>query len=92
MTAKRGSDGNIEIDGILSIDDPSVSLKVYLDGESTGTTKVVDGKWSFSKAYIQGESNRLDWSLKPMRPRPAMALLVAERNDGRAVAAKLLWI
>lgn len=92
-TATRGEGGKIGVSGTLSGKDAlPAHVTIYLDNKACGSPEVIDGKWSFSDVYTPGDRTRLDWSLAPMKPRPAMVLVTAARADGRIVAAELLRV
>lgn len=90
-TAEKTADGRIDISGSLSGLDGPASVQVYLDGKPGKKAQVADWKWTASEVYEPHGVARLDWSLKPMKPWPAMVLVVAERY-GRAIAAQLLRV
>lgn len=92
-SVERGEGEVIEIKGsVVSGDHAPLSVQIYLDGEAGEKVKVAaDGTWSSSRVYRPSVRERLDWSLTPMKPWPAMVLVVAEREDGRVVAAEQLW-
>ena len=65
-------------------------IDVYLHGEKTPAAKIGQKEWMVEQDFELKEAERLDWSLKPMPPRPVTVLVVA-RAGGSAVDAKLLW-
>ncbi|KPI37417.1 Glutamyl-tRNA(Gln) amidotransferase subunit A, mitochondrial [Cyphellophora attinorum] len=94
-TGRRTNNGGIEVSGTLIAPDGLGQLdavQICLDNESGGSAKVIHGKWSYSESYKPAPIERLDWSLQAMKQPPVMVLVTATREDGRILAAKLLWI
>ena len=72
------------------------SVDVYLNGDKRSLIQTSQGKFELTTEYTSKEPERLDWSLKPMPPRPVMTLVVATMNgvhgvNGRTLDAKLMW-
>jgi Asp-tRNA(Asn)/Glu-tRNA(Gln) amidotransferase A subunit family amidase len=94
-TARRADNGEIEVAGTLFGPNGlgrSDVVQICLDNESGGSAGVIDGKWSYSEAYKPAPVTRLDWSLLEMKQPPVMVLVTVARDDGRTLAAKMLWV